>query len=25
MFHNIGMYTIFLNRSANQKWDIPEW
>jgi hypothetical protein len=25
MFHNIGMYRVFLNRSANQKWDIPEW
>ena len=25
MFHNIGMYRIFLTRSANQKWDIPEW
>ena len=24
MFHNIGMYRVFLNRSANQKWDIPE-
>jgi hypothetical protein len=24
MFHNIGMYRIFLTRSANQKWDIPE-
>jgi hypothetical protein len=25
MFHNIGMYRVFLNRSANQKWDVPEW
>jgi hypothetical protein len=25
MFHNIGMYRVFLTRSANQKWDIPEW
>jgi hypothetical protein len=25
MFHNIGMYRIFLTRSANQKWDVPEW
>jgi hypothetical protein len=25
MFHNIGMYRIFLTRSANQRWDIPEW
>lgn len=24
MFHNIGMYRVFLTRSANQKWDIPE-
>jgi hypothetical protein len=24
MFHNIGMYRVFLNRSANQKWDVPE-
>jgi hypothetical protein len=24
MFHNIGMYRIFLTRSANQRWDIPE-
>jgi hypothetical protein len=25
MFHNIGMYRVFLTRSANQKWDVPEW
>jgi hypothetical protein len=25
MFHNIGMYRVFLTRSANQKWEIPEW
>jgi hypothetical protein len=25
MFHNIGMYRLFLTRSANQKWDVPEW
>jgi hypothetical protein len=25
MFHNIGMYRVFLTRSANQKWDMPEW
>lgn len=24
MFHNIGMYRVFLSRSGNQKWDIPE-
>jgi hypothetical protein len=24
MFHNIGMYRVFLTRSANQKWDVPE-
>jgi hypothetical protein len=24
MFHNIVMYRVFLNRSANQKWDVPE-
>jgi hypothetical protein len=24
MFHNIGMYRVFLTRSANQKWEIPE-
>jgi len=24
MFHNIGMYRVFLTRSANQKWDTPE-
>jgi len=25
MFHNIGMYSLFLTRSANQKWEGLEW
>jgi hypothetical protein len=25
MFHNIGMYRMFLSRSGNQKWDDEVW
>jgi hypothetical protein len=25
MFHNIGMYRIFISRSANQKWEDELW
>lgn len=25
MFHNIGMYAVYITRSANQKWEGIEW
>lgn len=25
MFHNVGMYRVFLTRSVNQKWEGLEW
>jgi hypothetical protein len=25
MFHNIGMYRMFIARSGNQKWDEELW
>jgi hypothetical protein len=25
MFHNVGMYRMFISRSANQKWEDELW